>query len=234
MEVGPVGAAETFAGGTVAFTLSLAGRGADRSALVVRAHGRATPPLDVAADGHAHATLDVPAMQRGLLPFGRVSVTTSYPLGLWRGWAWVHFPLSGVVFPMPESGAPPLPASPHGIDGDGRGGSEDADLSGVRDYRPGDPLQRVAWKAVARGGGWFTKEFEGTRGAGMLVLDWRSTPASMPAEARLSRLCAWVLACERAMRPYALRLPDVALPTGLGREHRHAALTALALCEHGA
>jgi hypothetical protein len=44
-------------------------------------------------------------------------------------------------------------------------------------------------------------------------------------------LTAWVLACERAGRSYALSLPGLKLPAGLGREHRREALCALALFE---
>ncbi|MEO6564474.1 MAG: hypothetical protein ABIO63_00415, partial [Casimicrobiaceae bacterium] len=54
-------------------------------------------------------------------------------------------------------------------------------------------------------------------------------PATLDAEARLSRLTAWVLAAERAARPFALALPGVMLPPQQGRDHRRAALTALAL-----
>jgi uncharacterized protein (DUF58 family) len=54
-------------------------------------------------------------------------------------------------------------------------------------------------------------------------------PAQLDIETRLSRLCAWVLAAERTTRPFSLALPDATLPTGSGREHRRAALTALAL-----
>jgi uncharacterized protein (DUF58 family) len=61
------------------------------------------------------------------------------------------------------------------------------------------------------------------------VLDFAALPGSLSAEARLSRLTAWVLAAERAARPFALRVPGGSLPVGQGREHRRAALTALAL-----
>jgi uncharacterized protein (DUF58 family) len=54
-------------------------------------------------------------------------------------------------------------------------------------------------------------------------------PAQLDAEARLSRLCAWILAAERTTRPFALTIPGTRLPTGSGREHRRTALTALAL-----
>ena len=48
-----------------------------------------------------------------------------------------------------------------GIDPHMTGRGDDADLAGLREYQRGDPLQRVAWKAVARGAGWFSKSFEG-------------------------------------------------------------------------
>ena len=77
------------------------------------------------------------------------------------------------------------------------------------------------------GAGWYTKAFEGA-GGGPVVLDWRTLPAHMGVEARLSRLSAWVLGAERAARPFALSMPGLALPAAQGREHRRAALSALA------
>jgi uncharacterized protein (DUF58 family) len=140
----------------------------------------------------------------------------------------VHFPLQGIAYPAPEASAPPLPLASGGVETASRGRGDDGDLAGLRDYQRGDAPQRVAWKAVARGAGWYTKAFEAA-GGGPVVLDWSSLPAAMDVEARLARLCAWVLAAERAARPFALRLPGQSLPAGQGREHRRAALTALAL-----
>ena len=53
---------------------------------------------------------------------------------------------------------------------------------------------------------------------------------ALDTERRLERLTAWVLAAERAARPFSLSLPGAALPAGQGRDHRRTALTALALC----
>jgi uncharacterized protein (DUF58 family) len=120
---------------------------------------------------------------------------------------------------QPEAHPPPLPSGAQGIDPHATGRGDDADLAGLREYQRGDPLQRVAWKAVARGAGWFSKSFEGTGGGGPITLDWSRMPAHLDAELRLSRLCAWVLAAERTTRPSGLALPGEALPTGSG-EHR--------------
>ena len=104
-----------------------------------------------------------------------------------------------------------------------------SDLAGLREYQRGDAPQRVAWKAVARGAGWYTKEFDGAGGGGPLALAWATLPAELATEPRLSRLTAWVLAAERSARPFSLSIPGTHLPTAQGRDHRRKVLTALAL-----
>jgi uncharacterized protein (DUF58 family) len=61
------------------------------------------------------------------------------------------------------------------------------------------------------------------------VLGWRQTAGlGGDTEARLSRLCAWVLMAERAGLRWALVLPGTRLPEGEGSAHRLACLDALA------
>jgi uncharacterized protein (DUF58 family) len=228
IEVTPLSAGESFAGGTAPFTLALHGGAIARAMIALAARGTRSSG-DVPAGAALTVTLHVEARERGRLPLGRITLSSEYPLGLWRGWAYVHFPLSGVTYPAAEIGAPPLPAGAGGIDARAAGRGEDADLAGLREYQHGDAPQRVAWKAVARGAGWYTKEFEGTGGSGPLELAWSALPAELSTEARLSRLTAWVLAAERSARPFALSTPTVQLPCKQGGEHRRNALTALAL-----
>ncbi len=229
IELSPLAAGESFAGGALPFTVAIAGGATPRRAITLSARGGAPITVDVIPDAALPATLEIPAPRRGRIALGRVTLSSSFPVGLWRAWAYVHFPLAGVVFPAPEPGAPPLPAGRAGEDAHSESHEGDADLSGLRGYQPGDPLQRVAWKAVARGAGWYTKQFEGGGSAGPLELAWRSLPRALDAEARIARLAAWVLAAERSARPFALTAPGIALPAGQGREHRRNALTLLAL-----
>jgi uncharacterized protein (DUF58 family) len=229
IEVTPLAAGETFAGGHVVFTLALHGGAVPRNAVTLTA-ADARASGDVPAGAALTLNLEALARTRGRQPLGRVTLSSVYPMGLWRGWAYVHFPLAGIVYPAVEIGAPPLPLGVSGLDALATGRrSEDADLAGLREFQPGDPPQRVAWKAVARGAGWFTKEFDGVGGGGPVTLAWNALPASLGNEARLSRLTAWVMAAERAARPFALAVPGTNLPGAQGREHRRNALTALAL-----
>ena len=229
IEASPLAAGEAFAGGKLEFTLSLATAASERRAIVLAP--RSGPPVHVDLPPRATrpVQLCLPAGERGRCALGRVTVSTDFPLGLWRGWAYLHFPLSGIVCPAPEMPASPLPAGPEGFDFRRSARAIDAELAGLRDYHPGDPLNRIAWKAVARGAGWYTKQFEGSGGGGALELKWSELPPALEIEARLSRLCAWILAAEREARPFSLSLPGTELTSGSGAGHRRRALTALAL-----
>jgi uncharacterized protein (DUF58 family) len=158
-----------------------------------------------------------------------VTLSSDFPLGLWRAWAYIHFPVTGIVYPAPETAPPPLPPGAQGSDARRSANASDAELAGLRDYQPGDAQNRIAWKAVARGAGWYTKLFEGSGGGGGVDLDWTDLPPGLDIEGRVSRLAAWVLAAERQMRPFSLRLPGAQLARNQGAGHRRAALTALAL-----
>jgi uncharacterized protein (DUF58 family) len=229
IELRPLAAGETFAGAVMPFTLALAGGATPRYAITLSARGCKAVTVDVVPDSALPVALELLTPRRGRIVLGRVTLASEFPMGLWHAWAYVHFPLAGIAFPTPEVAPPPLPAGDTGQDDLSVTRGDDADLAGLRRYQPGDPLQRVAWKAVARGAGWHTKQFEGGGGGGPVNLSWESLPAALDPKARIARLTAWVLAAERAARPFALIAPGIALAHGQGRDHRRTALTALAL-----
>ena len=105
----------------------------------------------------------------------------------------------------------------------------DDDFSAVRPYREGDSLRRLAWKVMARSSNDdpLTKSFEGGSG-GELAFDWRSLPAGLDVEARLSRLTRWVMQAEAAGQRFALAIPGREIDADSGPPHRAACLEALA------
>jgi uncharacterized protein (DUF58 family) len=227
--ISPLAAGEAFAGSAIGFTLSLANAGGERRGVVVTPRSGASVRVDLPAGATRPVQFSVPAPTRGRVALGRVTISTDFPLGLWRGWAYVHFPVTGIVYPAPEVPPRLLPPGLEGVDVRRSTRANDAELAGLRDYHPGDPLNRIAWKAVARGAGWYTKQFEGTGGGGTLEFTWSELPPGLGVELRLSRLSAWILAAEREARAFGLTLPGTDLPAGSGAGHRRAALTALAL-----
>ena len=89
-------------------------------------------------DAALPVALELLTPRRGRIVLGRVTLSSEYPMGLWHAWAYVHFPLEGLVFPAPEVSPPPLPFGPGGADSVSQGRGEDADLAGLRDYQRGD------------------------------------------------------------------------------------------------
>jgi uncharacterized protein (DUF58 family) len=184
--------------------------------------------VDVPARGTAVGRLGLPTRRRGRLSCPRVRVETRFPFGLWQAWAYYAPPLSVVVYPKPEEEAPPLPvAGGSGREGAGMAASGD-DFAGVRPYQAGDPQKMIAWRLAARSDELSVKLFESPTGS-ELALDYEQLPAHMDTEARLSRLCRWVLMAEAAQLRYALALPGASIDLGSGAAHRERCLTALAL-----
>jgi uncharacterized protein (DUF58 family) len=107
----------------------------------------------------------------------------------------------------------------------------DDDFAGLRSASPGDPPQRIAWKAYARNDVLLLKEFSGGTQE-PCMLDWDMLP-DLGTEERLSQLTRWCLDADAAGRSLGLRLPGNAIPLGAGPKHLEACLEALALFDAG-
>ena len=187
----------------------------------------ATARFDVAPQSTATLALHADAGKRGWLALPTVTFDTSFPLGLFRAWSPVNLRQRALVYPRPAPAGVEPPVIPDLGAGARPSHGEEEDFYGFAGYRPGDPPKRIHWKGVAKGQGVHVKQYAGGETA-ELVLDWRYTPGA-DIEARLSRLCRWVLDAEAAGTPYSLRLPGAAIETGLGEAHRARCLEALAL-----
>jgi uncharacterized protein (DUF58 family) len=131
-----------------------------------------------------------------------------------------------LVYPRPADPGRPLPSGGGGgIQGTQHAG--DDDFAGLRSAAPGDPPQRIAWKAYARNDVLLLKEFSSGTGE-PCRLDWELLP-ELDVEPRLAQLARWCLDADAAGRSLALRLPRESIPLGQGPKHLAACLEALAL-----
>ena len=158
--------------------------------------------------------------RRGVQPWPRLRVQTRWPLGLWRAWSVWQPPLQAWVSPTPEHDAPPLP--PARAIGHGAVAAGD-ELDTLRPWQPGDAPRRVVWRKSAHGP---LIVRAATPAALEHWLDWDDL--ALAPEARLRRLCAWVLAADRAQLRYGLRLPGQLLEPAAGDAQRLRCLRALA------
>ncbi len=174
----------------------------------------------------ADALVNLRAERRGWSPLPWISLSSDAPFGMFRAWS-VLRPLHDVlVWPRPETTAAPLPDRGTGVARHVRI-AEGEDWQGLRDYRPGDPPRRVAWKASARTERLLVRE-SGLPADGSLDLRWEDT-AALPFEERISRLTRWIVDASAAGRRYRLQLPTELLGPASGIEFRNRCLRALAL-----
>lgn len=204
-----------------------------RAALRVRV-GNAETHATLEAGAADTLTVAVPTEHRGWHAIERITLYTTWPLGLARAWSVLRPAVSVLVYAAPERNAPPLPSGAGSAEGLRPHGDGDEDFAGLRSHRLTDSPRHVAWKAVAAGGPMLTKEFAGHEGAA-LELDWHALSACPHDDARAARLTAWVLTAEARASSYALTTPDGRLAPACGRAHLSACLARLALARsrHG-
>lgn len=232
LRIRPGRAAPVFAGETASFTIRFENdRPQARPALRVRC-GKDGAEVEVDIPGNASLAVALPvaATRRGWQPLGRLTLSTTYPLGLFYAWSYPQPAMRCLVYPTPLPYPPPMPqagARP-GRQGSGAG---DEDFSGLRTRQPGDSPKHIAWKAYARDPEQrplLVKQFAGGNEP-ELWLDWDDLPDAMDIETRLSIMTGWVIATEEAGRRYGLRLPEQAIAPAKGGPHARHCLKVLAL-----
>lgn len=196
-------------------------------------HAREGVRLDCAGETHAF-TVDgatelkvcLPTTWRGWQELPRLRVWSTWPLGLFRAWSWLHPRQAVLVWPRPESGGPPpsLPADAQ----ERLRPQPGEELAAFRDYRRGDAPRRIAWKASARHHDLLVKDFDRPEPRETWLLDWHAL-RSFDSETRIARLARWLGEAEAQGRRYSLKLPNEHIAAGCGPTHYARCMSALAV-----
>jgi len=190
---------------------------------------------DVPAGGTSTVEVAFKPPQRGLHAVPPLTAETRFPLGTFRVWCVWRPAARMLVYPAPEAHPPPLPpGEPRGGAAAQASSSQSAgEYDGVRPYRRGDAMKLVVWKKAARAQAAGSDDLVSRDAAQAqrheLWLDDRST-GLVDVEARLSRLCAWVLMADRLGLDYGLRVGARSIAPSQGEAHKRGCLEALALC----
>ncbi len=156
-----------------------------------------------------------------------ITLSCSYPFGLFNAWAVVHFETKAQVYPIPYAGILPFPeiATDPQQSGNQKG---QGDFYGLKSYQKGDSIRDIHWKSMAKGQGLYSKDYRGGDVLTDLWLDYAQTPA-YETEERLSQLCRWVIDADNSGLAYGFILGEITLPPSSGSHHFKKCLTALAL-----
>lgn len=218
-----------FAGGEAVFHMALANPGgAARADLEATATAAAMLPVSIAPGAESTVNIRVPTRRRGTIVLDRVVIATRFPYGLFRAWAVIHPGLRCLVYPRPAANAPPPPPVA-GVAGGGGARRGEDDFAGLKDYHPGDPPRRIAWKAYARSDELLIKEFSGDIEA-TPVFDLADAPGA-DLETRLSVLARWIVDAHARGLTFGLRLPGEEIVPEPGEAQRRRCLAAIARFE---
>lgn len=233
LKIAGKGGPPVFAGQEAVFSFELEeDRMRARADLAICIGKRTTSPI--ALDRNASCSVDITlrTTHRGRVTAEGVRIETRYPLGLFRAWSYPQTHVRVTVYPQPaERGPIPVTAPAVKISDQGSLGTGADDFVGSRDYRTGDSLRNLDWKALARERGLLVKQFGGER-AVQVWIDWHQLP-EVDTEQRLGLLCRQVLDAAEQGLSYGLRLPCVTLAPDQGEAHRHRCLESLADFGHG-
>lgn len=229
LQMAAVTTTDTFAGDSLEFDITMREKNSRyRHSITVTDASGAKDTNDLKPNTTATANLHLANSQRGVYALGRLTISSDFPLGLWQGWGYVHAKTSGHVYPKAETPASRFVKQATIDDGPIAHTLNEREFKQLKPYQKTDSPASIAWKAVARGTGWFSKEFESQSSTGELILRWQDTPATLDAEQRLSRLCGWVLEAEKSATDYSLELPDGSIVAGQGHDHYQQCLRQLA------
>jgi uncharacterized protein (DUF58 family) len=193
---------------------------------------------DVPAEGTSTVEIAFQPERRGLHPVPPLTAETRFPAR--------HLPrVDGVAARRADAGLPRARSTPATVATRraavrGRRRCRPAqrahgagEYDGVRAYRRGDPLKLVVWKKAARAQAagsedLVSRDTQQTQRE-ELWLDAQATGLA-DGEARISRLCAWVLMADRLGVDYGVRVQGRVVKPSQGEAHRRACLEALAQC----
>lgn len=172
-------------------------------------------------------TLYSPTKKRGWHSCGKVIISSTYPLGLFRAWSVLPIQMRALVYPKPAKECVDFPAGAGGQTAQGVARQGYDDFYGLKEYQNGDPIRHIHWKAFAKGLGLLSKQYAGEN-LSELWLDYAVTPG-YDTEQRLSQLCRWLVDADQAGLHYGFVLPNCRIEPSSGTAHFKKCLEALAV-----
>jgi uncharacterized protein (DUF58 family) len=172
--------------------------------------------------------------QRGQYPLGRLLITSEFGFGLFKTWTRLDFAQQVTAYPKTIANAWTDKQQNLAIEvvENNLESYQDSFQSGqdefhqLQHYQLGEPLSRVAWKHVAQGQGWLTKQYQQAL-SGKLQLDFERLPNGT-LEQRLSWLSYAIKDCSTKQIAFSLKLPNQVVEYDHSAQHTLKCLTALA------
>lgn len=172
-------------------------------------------------------TLSLSTQQRGEFELDGITFFTRFPTGLFHCWSWLQFKQTLMVYPKPIHTTLDTYSVESSEDGKSKLNISDGDdFAGLRDYKQGESLKHISWKAFAQGKGKLTKTYQG-HAQPSLCFDWDLIKATS-IEEKISKLTSLIIKAHQKNQRYGLKAPKIMINKADGSSHKHQCLHALA------
>ena len=166
--------------------------------------------------------LEYAANQRGLYQLPRLTLSSVHPFGLIRCWCYLALAQECWIYPAP------LSQSEENLNQSAVGEQQ---WSHLAPYQPGDKLQRIDWKKLARQPEQLVvKVYQTTAQSGQVAHLVLPACTGETLEIQLQLLTRQILDLTAAGLCYSLQLPDQMIAADTGPAHQHRCLQALSIC----
>jgi uncharacterized protein (DUF58 family) len=158
----------------------------------------------LSAGESAGVMLTVSTPKRGIYPFPKLLVSTSYPLNIC--FAWKRFAVGGEMVVYPEPRGRPLKEffATEGTELSATQPRGEDDVTDLRPFEAGDSPSRLDWRVYARTNTLMIRNLE--NGPKEILLSWESTSFISDSEARLCQLSRWIDDCLSGDLDFRLQL----------------------------
>ncbi|TAL66446.1 MAG: hypothetical protein EPN84_00305 [Legionella sp.] len=169
----------------------------------------------------------IDTIERGYFALPRLTISSIFPFGLFRVWAYAYFEEHYYVYPAALSpGFWPVPTANSQFNKNDLAGDEEFyDLKQVDN--PWAQPNLIAWKIAAKDQGWYLKTRENEQGDYWLF-KLEDSP-EMKVDNQLQNLSFWLQGAEENHAIYGLKLPNILTPLTQGEDHLKHCLRQLAL-----
>jgi len=172
-------------------------------------------------------SLSLNTQQRGEFKLDGVTFFTRFPTGLFHCWSWLQFKQTLTVYPKPINASLETYSTETSEDGLSKLNISDGDdFAGLREYKQGESLKHISWKAYAQGKGKLTKTYRGYAQPS-LWFDWDLIKGTS-VEEKISKLTSLILKAHQTNQRYGLKAPHIKINKADGSSHKHQCLHALA------
>ena len=231
LKISDVEAKPVFAGDDLFIVISILNTDFVRNNIVFEVDGFGKHDARNIENGFSVFRIKVKTEKRGITRIKDISISSDYPLGLTRTWTYI-LPenLEVIVYPRPLlTNETPFFSIESGNETGGSGISKTGadDFSELKNYIPGDPVQRIAWKSLSSGHGLMTKYFEGSSAPIAYLVDWKLL-SNDSSEKKLGKMAHLVIDSEKKNKRYGLSLPGKTISPSRGASHMHDCLRILA------